>query len=52
MSEHSFSHYPDFKVRAVKENQQGKGPSQIFLEKEFDLAVIGADSNITKFLFE
>jgi len=25
----------------LKENQQGKGPSQIFLENGFDLAVIG-----------
>lgn len=40
-SERSISYCPDFKIRAVKENQQGKGPSQIFLENEFDLAVIG-----------
>ncbi|SCV19385.1 Putative transposase for insertion sequence element IS1353 [Bacillus cereus] len=40
-SERSISYCPDFKIRAVKENQQGKGPSQIFLENRFDLAVIG-----------
>ncbi|MCU5031441.1 hypothetical protein [Bacillus thuringiensis] len=40
-SERSISYCPDFKIRAVKENQQGKGPSQIFLENGFDLAVIG-----------
>ncbi|AIY72862.1 hypothetical protein NT98_5802 (plasmid) [Bacillus cereus] len=39
--ERSVSYYPDFKIRAVKENQQGKAPSQIFLENGFDLAVIG-----------
>ncbi|MDM5265697.1 MULTISPECIES: IS3 family transposase, partial [Bacillus cereus group] len=42
-SERSISYCPDFKVRAVKENQQGKGPSQIFLENGFDLAVIGEE---------
>ncbi|MEZ2325433.1 IS3 family transposase [Bacillus tropicus] len=40
-SERSISYCPDFKIRAVKENQQGKGPSQIFLENGFNLAVIG-----------
>lgn len=40
-SERSISYCPDFKIKAVKENQQGKGPSQIFLENGFDLAVIG-----------
>ncbi|MFD0769676.1 hypothetical protein ACFQZ1_12700 [Bacillus sp. CGMCC 1.60114] len=40
-SERSISYCPDFKVRAVKENQKGKGPSQIFLESGFDLVVIG-----------
>ncbi|EJR96830.1 HTH domain-containing protein [Bacillus mycoides] len=40
-SDRSISYCSDFKVRAVKENQQGKGPSQIFLENGFDLAVIG-----------
>ncbi|MEB9683001.1 hypothetical protein P4J24_13930 [Bacillus anthracis] len=40
-SERSISYCPDFKIKAVKENQQGKDPSQIFLENGFDLAVIG-----------
>ncbi|WP_432442739.1 hypothetical protein [Bacillus thuringiensis] len=40
-SERSISYCHDFKIRAVKENQQGKGPGQIFLENGFDLAVIG-----------
>ncbi|EEM19383.1 Transposase [Bacillus thuringiensis serovar tochigiensis BGSC 4Y1] len=39
-SERSISYCPDFKIRAVKENQKGKGPSQIFLENGFDLAMI------------
>ncbi|MDA2112982.1 hypothetical protein PDQ37_27295 [Bacillus cereus] len=39
--ERSISYCPDINTRAVKENQQGKGPSQIFLENRFDLAVIG-----------
>ncbi len=42
-SERSISYCSDFKVRAAKENQQGKGPSQIFLENGFDLAVIGEE---------
>lgn len=41
VSERSISYCSDFKVRAVKENQQGKGPSQIFLENGFDLVIIG-----------
>ncbi|AJH03179.1 hypothetical protein P4493_29470 [Bacillus thuringiensis] len=40
-SERSISYCPDFKIRAVKENQQGKGHSQIFSENGFNLAVIG-----------
>ncbi|WP_370458102.1 HTH domain-containing protein [Bacillus sp. BPN334] len=40
-SERSISYCPDFKIKAVKEKQQGKGPSQIFLENGFYLAVIG-----------
>lgn len=32
---------PEFKVKAVKENLQGKGPAQIFVENGFDLLVIG-----------
>lgn len=30
-----------FKVRAVRENMEGKGPQQIFTEAGFDLTVIG-----------
>ncbi len=29
-SKRSIRYCPDFKVRAVKKNQQGKGPNQIF----------------------
>ena len=41
VSERSIRYCPDFKIRAVKENQKGKGPNQIFLENGFDLDVIG-----------
>ena len=30
-----------FKIKAVKENQSGKGPNQIFPENGFDLEIIG-----------
>ncbi|WP_242142148.1 MULTISPECIES: HTH domain-containing protein [unclassified Bacillus cereus group] len=43
VSECSIRYCPDFKVRAVKENQQGKGPNQIFLENGFSLDIIGKE---------
>jgi transposase len=43
VSERSISYTPDFKITAVKENLNGKGPAQIFIEHGFDLKVIGPD---------
>lgn len=43
VSERSISYTPDFKIRAVKENSNGKGPVQIFIEHGFDLQVIGSE---------
>ncbi|SMQ78658.1 hypothetical protein SAMN05444673_3559 [Bacillus sp. OV166] len=34
---------PEFKVEAIKENSNGKGPAQIFIEHGFDLEMIGSD---------
>ena len=41
VSDRSIQYKPEFKVLAVKENQSGKGPSQIFIENGFDLQMIG-----------
>jgi len=41
VSDRSIQYTGDFKVRAVLENQEGKGPSQIFEEAGFDLTAIG-----------
>ncbi|MGG0516827.1 IS3 family transposase [Bacillus pseudomycoides] len=41
VSERSITYCSDFKIKAVKENQSGKGPNQIFLENGFDLEIIG-----------
>ncbi|WP_411954331.1 IS3 family transposase [Alkalibacillus sp. S2W] len=41
VSDRSISYSPEFKVKAVKENEQGKGPHQIFVEHGFDLSIIG-----------
>ena len=43
VSDRVIQYTPEFKVKAVKENLQGKGPSQIFVESGFDLMVIGSD---------
>ncbi|MEH7746855.1 IS3 family transposase [Neobacillus drentensis] len=43
VSERSISNTPEFKIKAVKENLNGKGPGQIFIEQGFDLQVIGSD---------
>lgn len=43
VSERSISFTPDFKIRAVKENFNRKGPVQIFIEHGFDLQLIGSD---------
>lgn len=42
VTERSISYRPEFKVKAVKENLDGKGPTQIFVDHGFDLAVIGS----------
>jgi transposase len=43
VSERSISYKPEFKIKAVKENLNGKGPVQIFIEHGFDLQVIGTE---------
>lgn len=43
VSDRTIQYTPEFKVKAVKENLQGKGPAQIFVENGFDLLVIGSD---------
>ena len=43
VSDRMIQYTPEFKVKAVKENLQGKGPSQIFAENGFDLMLIGSD---------
>lgn len=43
VSERSIAYHPDFKVKAVKENQAGKSTTQIFIEHGFDLEMIGSD---------
>ncbi len=37
VSERSIQYTTEFKVRAVRENMEGKGPQQIFTEAGFDL---------------
>lgn len=41
VSNRSISYEPDFKVKAVKEYHKGKSPSQIFIEHDFNIEVIG-----------
>jgi transposase len=43
VSERSISYQPSFKVKAVMEYQSGKSPSQIFIEHDFNLEVIGKE---------
>ena len=43
VSDRAIQYNAEFKIRAVKENLDGKGPSQIFIENGFDLGVIGAN---------
>jgi transposase len=43
VSDRSIAYHPDFKVKAVKENESGKSPTQIFIEHGFDLEMIGSD---------
>lgn len=43
VSERSITYHPDFKLKATKENLEGKEPTKIFIENGFDLAIIGTD---------
>jgi transposase len=43
VSNRSISYQPDFKVKAVKEYHKGKIPTQIFIENDFNVEVIGKD---------
>ena len=41
VTDRTIQYTPDFKLLAVKQNQAGKGPAEIFTEVGFDLKVIG-----------
>lgn len=41
VSERSITYSRSFKLEAVKENLNGKGPTEIFIENGFDLDMIG-----------
>ncbi|MBD8028715.1 IS3 family transposase, partial [Ureibacillus sp. Re31] len=41
VSDRAIQYTAEFKIKAVKENQLGKGPAQIFNEAGFDLEIIG-----------
>lgn len=43
VSDRAIQYSPEFKIRAIRENQAGKGPSQIFIENGFDLEMLGKD---------
>ncbi|MDA1634729.1 hypothetical protein [Bacillus cereus] len=45
VSDCSIAYCADFKIKAGKENQNGKGPNQTFLESGFNLEVIGKKTN-------
>lgn len=42
VSDRAIQYTPEFKIKAVKENLAGKGPTQIFIENGFDLEMIGS----------
>jgi hypothetical protein len=42
VSDRSISYKPEFKIAAIKENKNGKGPTDIFIEYGFDLDIIGS----------
>lgn len=42
VSDRSITYSPEFKVNALKENAERKGPYQIFVEHGFDISIIGA----------
>lgn len=41
VSDRSITYHPEFKIKAVRENLEGKGPLQIFIENGFELDIIG-----------
>jgi len=43
VSDRSITYKPEFKIAAIKENQNGKGPKDIFIEYGFDLDIIGPE---------
>lgn len=43
VTKNSIRYLPEFKVKAVKGNLEGKSPSSIFRENGFDLDIIGKD---------
>ena len=42
VSDRAIQYTAEFKMKAVKENSAGKGPTQIFIENGFDLEIIGS----------
>ncbi|QNF29909.1 IS3 family transposase [Metabacillus elymi] len=42
VSDRSISYKPEFKIAAIKEYKNGKGPTDIFIEYGFDLDIIGS----------
>ncbi|SDJ51793.1 hypothetical protein SAMN04490247_2195 [Salimicrobium halophilum] len=42
VSDRSITYAPEFKVQAVKENEEGKSPYHIFVDHGFDMALIGS----------
>lgn len=43
MSNRAIQYSSTFKIKAIKENQAGKGPTKSFNENGFDLEMIGED---------
>ena len=43
VSDRAIQYTPEFKMKAVKENLAGKGPTQIFIENGFDPEIIGTE---------
>ena len=43
VSDRSISYKPEFKIAAIKEYKNGKGPTDIFIEYGFDLDIIGSN---------
>ena len=41
VSDRAIQYTAEFKLKAIQENQSGKGPAQIFREAGFDLEIIG-----------